>query len=112
MDHLTAFVTATESALELMRDPAVRERWAQPSALAEMSIGDLVAHRAPQAALVSRAVREPAAPESPVPLVDHYARSAWVGAPLDDDANLDIRQNAREAAAAGVDTLIANAEAA
>jgi hypothetical protein len=50
--------------------------------------------------------------EEPVQLLEHYARSAWVGAALDDDANIGIRRSAQEAAAVGPDQLLADVDTA
>src|SRR3954462_12256029 len=98
--------------LDLLRHPAVREQWDEPSALAQMSVGDLAAHLGAQPGLVARAVGQPASDEQPVPLLEHYTRSAWVGASLDDAVNVEIRESAQQAAGAGLDDLLAQVETA
>jgi hypothetical protein len=110
--RLSAFLVAADAMLDLLRHPAVRERWAEPSALDQMSVGDLAAHLGSQPVLVAQAATRPPDDEQPVPLLEHYARSAWVGAALDDDANVGIRESAQQAAAVGPDQLLADIESA
>src|SRR5881409_3204196 len=104
--RLDSFVTAATSARDLLGHDAVRHRWSEPSALAEMSVGELAAHLGAQAEIVSRTVEAWPSDEEPVTLLEHYERSAWVGRPLDDEANVTIRKLAQEDAAGGPDALI------
>ena len=110
--RLPGFLLAADAMLDLLRQPAVRERWEEPSALAQMTVGDLAAHLGSQPVLVARAASQSTDDEQPVPLLDHYARSAWVGAALDDDANVGIRASAQQAAAVGLDQLVDDVESA
>jgi hypothetical protein len=109
---LTSFLVAAEAMLELLRHPSVREQWTEPSALAQMTVADLAAHLGSQPTLVANAVDQPTAAEEPVPLLEHYARSPWVDAPLDDDVNVGIRESAQRAAGAGHDGLLTQVETA
>jgi hypothetical protein len=110
--RLSGFLVATESLLDLLQRPAVRVLWTAPSALAEMSVGDLAAHVVSNASIVARAAGSVPPDEEPVALLEHYARSTWVGAPLDDDANVGIRAGARQTAGTGLDGLLADARTA
>jgi hypothetical protein len=98
-----AFVDAARTATALVLDPRVEQRWRDPSALAEMSIGALTSHLVAQVVSVAAGVLDPSAASSqqPVGLLDHYERAAWVGATLDDEANVSIRERAERTAADG-----------
>jgi hypothetical protein len=48
-------------------------------------------------------------PRAPIPLLEHYARAAWLGAALDDPANVAIREESDDEAAAGPAELAAHA---
>ena len=104
-----AYLDAARSAVDLLAHPAVAERWTDPSALAGMGVGALAAHLGSEVLLVRDALTDPSArvDEEPVPLLEHYRRSAWVGADVDDDANVSIRAGAERAAAPGPAELLA-----
>lgn len=122
------FLEGAEFAARLLAEPAVASRWGDPSALADMSIGALAGHLARQVLLVQRMLatsagtQEPAGtPEpattavalEPIPLLEHYARVAWVDADLQDEANVSIRRDSELEAAGGPAVLAARtAEAA
>jgi hypothetical protein len=40
---------------------------------------------------VDSALEEPASEVAPIPLLEHYARAVWIGAPLDGEVNVGIR---------------------
>ena len=46
--------------------------------------------------------------EDPVPLLDHYRRSAWVTAGPDDEANVAVRAGAARLAAPGCEAVLAD----
>ncbi len=98
-----SYLVAAQSAVTLLADHAVARRWDEPSALPQMSVGALAVHLGSEVLLVRQALTDPAvrADERPIPLLEHYTRSAWVGADLDDDVNVSIRENARSLAGAG-----------
>jgi Mycothiol maleylpyruvate isomerase N-terminal domain len=102
------FLLAGSSALELVGRVEVLNRWSEPSALPEMSVGALAAHLGSQVLTVHAAVTQGngVTQERPVPLLEHYQRVAWVRAPLDDPANVTIREGAEQAAGAGHDGLV------
>lgn len=101
-----AFLDAADSALTLLREPAVAARWSEPSALPELSVAGLAAHLAHQVLTVPRVLRAAAPGEAPVGLLGHYGRVSWIGADLDEDANAGIRRSAENLASRGVDELI------
>lgn len=103
MSRHQAFVEAARTATALVLEPQVELRWREPSALAEMSIGALTSHLVAQVVSAAAGVLDPSATstEQPVSLLEHYERSAWVGAPLDDEANVSIREGAERTAADG-----------
>ncbi|MGA9749342.1 MAG: maleylpyruvate isomerase N-terminal domain-containing protein [Nocardioides sp.] len=103
MTRRAAFLEAGEITLALLRHPDVAARWTQQSALPGMTIGGLAHHLGVQvvsghSASVDRALR---GVDSPVTLVEHYRRAAWVRADIDDEANLSIRTGAERSAGDG-----------
>ena len=73
---------------ELLRDPRTGRRWADPSALPEMSVGALACHLGRQVTRAADLLTMP----STLPVLDsvdeHYRRAPWVTAgSLDDPAN-------------------------
>ena len=106
------FLVAAESALALLGEVAVLQRWSEPSALAQMSVGAVAAHLGSQVLLVHAAVTAGTAvtDERPVPLLEHYSRVAWVEADVDDAPNVVIRAVAEESAGPGHDALVRSVE--
>ena len=103
------FLDAAAVTLALLREPEVAERWDDPSALEQMSVGALADHLGGQVVSGARGVTDPAwaGRGEPVSLVEHYRRSVWVGADLDSEANAGIRRSATTGAAAGPDGVAA-----
>ncbi|MGH3395129.1 MAG: maleylpyruvate isomerase N-terminal domain-containing protein [Streptosporangiaceae bacterium] len=89
------------AAAGLVSDPAVAERWAEPSALAGMSVGALAGHLARQIFNVEAVLAQEACDDPPIPLLEHYARSAWPGAAPDDPSNVAVRDSGAAEAAVG-----------
>lgn len=94
-------VTAARTCFALAGDPAVAASWDADSACAGMTVGGLAHHLVGQIRHIANLLTEPPTAESPIPLLEHYARAAWVRAPADDDANTSIRDNDNAAASAG-----------
>ena len=109
-----AYLEAARSATALLRRPEVAAAWERPSALDGMSVGALAVHLASQLLLVSDAWHDQDrwSEDDPVPLLEHYRRSAWVTAGPDDDANVAIRESAQRDAAPGHAAMLADVEAA
>ncbi|MER7207543.1 maleylpyruvate isomerase N-terminal domain-containing protein [Streptosporangium sp. NPDC000239] len=95
------FLSAARSAAALLRDPAVTAAWEEPSALPEFGVGALAGHMVNQILLVPRLLEDPVPEEPVVSLVDHYGRSLWVDAGLDDEVNVTIRLGGEQIAAEG-----------
>ena len=106
------FLTAARSAADLLRDPAVAAAWSQPSALPEFSVGGLAAHLAYQVTALPDMFAAPEPSEPTIPVLEHYARAAWVGAELDADINVRIREGGEATAAQGPEALVAQLDAA
>jgi len=102
-----AYLGAAGVAMSLLADPRVRARWDEPSALAGMSVGALAAHLARQVVLVPVALAGPVGDAEPVGVDEHYARSAWIGRDVEDEANVAIARTARDEGAAGPDATLA-----
>jgi len=96
-----AFLDTAAAAVGLLRDPAVAAAWNAPSALPAFTVGGLAGHLARQTFHVRHAVAQDPADERPITLLDHYARSRWAGAQLDDDVNVHIRRDGEHTASDG-----------
>jgi hypothetical protein len=108
---LEAYLSAAGMAVALLRRPEVGAAWEQPSALAEMTVAGLAGHLAYQIFSVGPALDEPLTEEAPIPLLEHYARAAWIVAPLDGEANAGIRASGERIAAEGAQALAERADA-
>lgn len=104
-----AYVMAGQAAVDLLSDPAVAAAWSAESALSRLSIGGLAAHLAEQVVFVAQTVNEPAPTFEPVPLLEHYARARWLGADLNSDVNVHIRDRGEARAADGPATVAGRA---
>ncbi|GAA3530681.1 hypothetical protein GCM10022419_007120 [Nonomuraea rosea] len=107
-----AYLSTAGQAVALLETSEVAEAWEQPSALAMMTVGGLAGHLAYQIFSVSSALREPESRTAPIPLLEHYARAAWIGAPLDGEVNAGIRAKGTDVAAEGAAALAARARTA
>ncbi|MEV4802837.1 maleylpyruvate isomerase N-terminal domain-containing protein [Nonomuraea sp. NPDC049421] len=106
-----SYLLAAESAVELLRHPAVAASWDKPSALVEFSVAGLAGHLAHQLVRVGEALSPDGAVQPPVTLLEHYTRSPWVQAGLDHESNLSIRRGGEAAAAAGPALLVERSQA-
>jgi hypothetical protein len=105
MSAIAAYPEAAGQAVVLLGAPEVADAWEEPSALAEMTVGALAGHLAYQIFSVSSALDEPASGVVPISLLEHYARAAWLGAPLDSDVNVGIRTRGASIASGGPESL-------
>jgi hypothetical protein len=107
-----AFLKAAHIALGLVRHERIRERWSEPSALAQLSVGALANHLGVQVVSAHAAATAPAAEahSAPVPLLGHYGRAAWVGADLDTEVNVSIRERAETSSEEGHAALVDRVE--
>jgi hypothetical protein len=104
-----AFLEAAATASDLLADPAVASVWDAPSALQEMSVRGLAGHLARQIFHVTRVLAQGRSDEQPITLFEHYVRSDWRDADVDDDANVGIRRDAEREATSGPEALAAQA---
>jgi len=112
MSAMAAYPEAAGQTVVLLGAPEVADVWEEPSALAEMTVGALAGHLAYQIFSVSSALEEPASEVAPLPLLEHYARAAWLGAPLDSEVNVGIRARGQSIASGGPESLSERASAA
>jgi hypothetical protein len=102
-----AYLEAAVAAADLIADPAVVAAWERPSALPKMTVGGLAAHLGQQVLNVPSALaHQVPAGEAPISLLEHYARVAWLGADIDNEANTGIRAGSEDQATAGADALL------
>jgi len=112
MSATAAYPEAAGQAVILLGAPEVADAWEEPSALAEMTVGALAGHLAYQIFSVDSALEAPASEVAPIPLLEHYARAAWLGAPLDSEVNVGIRARGESIASGGPESLSERASAA
>jgi hypothetical protein len=101
MTRVAAFLETARTSRALLAEPAVAAAWAEPSALPGFTVGGLAAHLASQILTTARVIGEPPSTHELVPLLGHYARATWVGADLDADINVAIRDGGETQAAQG-----------
>jgi hypothetical protein len=77
-----------------------------------MTVSGLAGHLAYQIFSVSAALDEPSSQQPPIPLLEHYARAAWLGAPLDAEVNSGIRSRGEDIGREGAQPLAKRAGAA
>ena len=109
---MDGYLAAAGQAAALLGEPEVAAAWERPSALAEMTVSGLAGHLAYQIFSVSAALDEPASQQPPIPLLEHYARAAWLGAPLDAEVNSGIRSRGEDIGREGAQPLAKRAGAA
>jgi hypothetical protein len=105
-----SFLTAAGIAAGLVRRPEVGAQWGAESACAGMTVGGLAHHLLSQVATTVALLGAPASGQAPTPLLEHYVRAAWVGAPHDAEVNVGIRAGSDAEAAAGPDALAAQVD--
>jgi Mycothiol maleylpyruvate isomerase N-terminal domain len=106
------FLATARSAAALLREPAVAAAWGEPSALPKFTVGGLAGHLAYQVLAIPPLIGSPVPDEPVIPLLEHYARAPWVGAELDDEANVRIREGGEQLAADGAGALVRTVDAA
>jgi hypothetical protein len=108
-----AYLDAAETAAGLLAAPEVAAGWTAPSALSGFTVGGLANHLASQLWSVPPVLTNPVDPDlEVVTLLDHYARVRWLGAGLDDEANVRILRTGEDAAADGPGGLLSRLETA
>jgi hypothetical protein len=96
-DNDQAFLDGSAVAMQLLRHPAVAERWAAPSALERMTVGMLACHLSRQFDRVAEILSTPGTTGVLPQADDHYRRAAWVSATDLDDPALDRSEDEQQA---------------
>ena len=109
--HSAAYLDAAAIAADLLADSAVADRWQDPSALPEFSVGGLAGHLARQVHLVSTLTAAPPTDAAPRTLLAHYGDAAWLGVDVDAPANVGIREQSDEFASPGAAKVVDRARA-
>jgi hypothetical protein len=104
-----AFLEAAAAAADLLAEPAVSASWDAPSALRGLSVRGLSGHLARQIFHVMRVLAQGPSDEQPTTLLEHYVRSDWRDADVDDDSNAGIRRDAEREATEGPEALATQA---
>jgi len=99
--HRRAYLDAAAIAVDLIADPSVAERWAEPSALAAFTVGGLAGHLGRQISMLPEVLARPVADQAPRDLMAHYGDVAWLGQDVDAPANVAIRAQSDEFAEVG-----------
>ncbi|MEV0086524.1 maleylpyruvate isomerase N-terminal domain-containing protein [Saccharopolyspora sp. NPDC050642] len=107
-----AYLQAAASTAEVLGDPAVAAAWDRPSALAEFSVRGLAGHLASQVLLVPRVLAAAEPEEGPVPLLGYYAQSEWIGADVNAEVNVRLREMGEGFATEGAAALVAEVDSA
>jgi hypothetical protein len=95
-----AFLEAAAVARQVVASPVVAVRWAEPSALFEMTVGALVAHLARAVTNVERSLEAPEPPPVAA-VISAAAYFAAVGPDLDSRINVRVRATSAEEALVG-----------
>ncbi|WP_433436952.1 maleylpyruvate isomerase N-terminal domain-containing protein [Nonomuraea sp. CA-141351] len=106
-----SYLVAAESAVSLLRAPAVAAAWDKPSALTEFSVAGLAGHLAHQLVRVRDVLVPNGQVQEPIELLEHYSRSPWVQAGLDHESNVSVRRGGQAAAADGPGALVERTQA-
>lgn len=102
-----AFLEAALMARELVADPAVGERWDEPSALPEFTVRGLAGHLVRATTSVEAYLDREEPTAAPVTAAQYYATVLRPGSPdLDSELHRAIRQRGEEAAAEGHGALV------
>ena len=103
--HEQSFLAAGRIAVDLALSPEVAAGWYDESACAGMTVGGLAHHLVSQVGNTVRLLGTPPADQPPIPLLEHYARAAWVTAAPTDEVNVGIREGSDADAASGPEAL-------
>ena len=103
-----AFLDAATSAAEVLSHRDVAAGWSRPSALAGFSVGGLSMHLASQVLNADGALDRQVPDFPQVTLLEHYARSAWIEAPIEDEANTSIVEGGESAAVDGPAAMVSD----
>lgn len=106
----TLVISAVDRVADLVARPQIERYWDEESSCEGMTVAGLTRHLTAQAEHVVTLL-SPAAPARPdaevLSVTDHYARSAWTHADLDDPVNTSMRDRTNAQGAAGYDAAVA-----
>ncbi len=107
------YLSAAQTALALLGDSVVSASWQAPSALPKMNVRALAGHLGQQVVLMPDwlATPVPRDGERVSSLVEYYAQAEWVGADLDADINVRVRERGESIAKDGPGELVARVAA-
>lgn len=99
------FLAAADAAAGLVGSAEAAGQWGRASALEGFTVGGLAAHLGWQVQSARWALASPRPePGAPVtPLLEHYERTAWIGAGVDAAVNVGIRDAGEERARVGAE---------
>jgi len=103
------YLAAASIAAGLLAEAEVARQWDRGSALPAMPVSALAGHLARQIFNLEEVLAGGASAGMPISLTEHYARSGWVDAGLDDEPNVVVRTGGAAEAAAGPAALAARA---
>jgi hypothetical protein len=109
--HVAAFLSAAGAAQLLASSPQVRDAWATESACAGMTVGGLAHHLLKQAGNTARALRDEPHDVEPIPMLEHYARAAWVRESQAGRTDPEQDEQDNAAASAGPDAVLEDGRA-
>jgi hypothetical protein len=110
MTSRDAYLAAAEKVAALLREPEVAAAWDRPSALEAFTVRGLAGHLAIQTLMLDSALDAPDSDLPAIPLAEHYARVAWIDAPVDSEVNALIRAGGDRAAQEGPGELAAQVD--
>lgn len=106
------YLAAARAAAALVRDPAVAKAWEELSALPEFRVAGLVGHLANQVTAIPDALSAPPPTDPVIPVLQLYGQVAWIGADLNADINVMIREGSEKLAVDGPDAVADRMDAA
>ena len=99
------FLDTSAATAEFLGSPAVAAVWDRPSALAELAVSGLAGHLARQVTQVPIVLAQTDGSaddgHETISALEHYERISWIGAALDADVNVSIRQDSDAEAVGG-----------
>jgi hypothetical protein len=106
------YLAAARAAVALVRDPAVAKAWEQESALPSFRVSGLVGHLSNQVVALPDALAAAPPAEPLVSVLELYGQVDWIGADLDADINVMIREGSEKLAEGGPDEVADRMDAA
>jgi len=97
-----AYLVAAQAAVALLREPAVAAQWGSQSALEHFAVSGLAGHLARSITQMQRILADPPGVGPAIPLLDHFARSAWTASSSpEEQVHIEIRSRGEGTAGEG-----------